>query len=172
MMTTLKPAFDFQQTRRAFLGRASMGLGSVALASLLKPDLLGIEPGLSGFPNAPAKVKRVIFLCMAGGPAHLELHCIVDNLATHGTEAVEEFLDAHHRVFLHRTPTHASWLNQIEMWFSILTRQLLDTAEFAHTSDLATAILDYIDQYNNRAKPFKWTHKPTNNSPKTYARDH
>lgn len=93
-------------------------------------------------------------------PAHLELHCIVDNLATHSTAAVEEFLDAHHRVFLHRTPTHASWLNQIEMWFSILTRQLLDTAEFAHTSDLATAILDYIDDYNNRAKPFKWTYHP------------
>ena len=93
-------------------------------------------------------------------PAHLELHCIVDNLATHSTAAVEEFLDAHHRVFLHRTPTHASWLNQIEMWFSILTRQLLHTAEFAHTSDLAGAILDYIDDYNNRAKPFKWTYCP------------
>ena len=93
-------------------------------------------------------------------PAHLELHCIVDNLATHSTRAVEEFLDTHHRIFLHRTPTHASWLNQIEMWFSILTRQLLHTAEFAHTSDLAGAILDYIDDYNNRAKPFKWTYHP------------
>ena len=93
-------------------------------------------------------------------PAHLELHCIVDNLATHSTRAVEEFLDDHHRVFLHRTPTHASWLNQIEMWFSILTRQLLHTAEFAHTSDLASAILDYIDDYNNRAQPFKWTYHP------------
>jgi transposase len=93
-------------------------------------------------------------------PAHLELHCIVDNLATHSTAAVEAFLDDHHRVFLHRTPTHASWLNQIEMWFSILTRQLLHTAEFAHTSDLAAAILDYIDDYNNRAKPFKWTYHP------------
>ncbi len=107
-------------------------------------------------------------------PAHLELHCIVDNLATHGTKAVEEFLDDHHRVFLHRTPTHASWLNQIEMWFSILTRQLLDTAEFNHTSDLAGAILDYIDDYNNQAKPFKWTYQATNptNSNITYARDH
>lgn len=93
-------------------------------------------------------------------PAHLELHCIVDNLATHGTPAVEEFLDNHHRVFLHRTPTHASWLNQIETWFSILTRQLLDTAEFNHTTDLAGAVLDYIDDYNNRAKPFKWTYHP------------
>ena len=106
-------------------------------------------------------------------PAHLELHCIVDNLKTHSTKAVEEFLDEHHRVFLHRTPTHASWLNQIETWFSILTRQLLHTAEFAHTSDLAGAILDYIDDYNNRAKPFKWTYDhPTPDSQQTYARDH
>ena len=104
-------------------------------------------------------------------PAHQELHCIVDNLATHSTAAVEAFLD-HHRVFLHRTPTHASWLNQIEMWFSILTRQLLDTAEFAHTSDLATAILDHIDDYNNRAKPLNWTYQATNNSHITSARDH
>ena len=105
-------------------------------------------------------------------PAHLELHCIVDNLATHGTPAVEKFLDDHHRVFLHRTPTHASWLNQIETWFSILTRQLLDTAEFSHTSDLAGAILDYIDDYNNRAQPFKWTYQATHNSHTTYAREH
>jgi transposase len=93
-------------------------------------------------------------------PAHLELHCIVDNLSAHGTPAVEEFLDNHHRVFLHRTPTHASWLNQIEMWFSILTRQLLNTAEFADTSDLAGAILDYIADYNTTAEPFNWTYQP------------
>ena len=67
------PEFDLLQTRRAFLGRSSMGLGSMALASMLKPNLFGIQPGAAGFPNAPATVKRIIFLCMAGGPAHLEL---------------------------------------------------------------------------------------------------
>ena len=46
-------------------------------------------------------------------PAHLELHVVVDNLSAHGTKAVESFLDDHERVFIHRTPTHASWLNQI-----------------------------------------------------------
>ena len=61
------------QSRRAFLGRASMGLGSAALASLIKPDLFAAKSGISGFPNHPPKIKRVIFLCMAGGPAHLEL---------------------------------------------------------------------------------------------------
>jgi len=109
-------------------------------------------------------------------PAHLELHCIVDNLASHGTPDVQAWLDDHHRVFLHRTPTHASWLNQIEMWFSILTRQLLHTAEFADTSDLATAIIDYVDDYNTRAKPFNWTWNAKTPSPAhshvTSARDH
>ena len=60
-------------TRRAFLGRASMGLGPIALASLLKSDLPGVQPAVDGFPNAPSTVNRIIFLCMAGGPAHLEL---------------------------------------------------------------------------------------------------
>lgn len=108
-------------------------------------------------------------------PAHLELHCIVDNLASHGTPDVEAWLDEHHRVFLHRTPTHASWLNQIEMWFSILTRQLLTTAEFADTNDLAGAIIDYVNDYNTRAKPFNWTWNATTPSPNsnlTCARDH
>ena len=89
-MTILKPAFDPQLSRRAFLGRASMGLGSVALASLLKPDLLGIQPGVSGFPNAPAKIKRVIFLCMAGGPAHLELLDYKPELAKRSGEPMPE----------------------------------------------------------------------------------
>ena len=86
----LNPAFNLKQTRRAFLGRASMGLGSVALASLLKPDLLGIQPGVSGFPNAPARVKRVIFLCMAGGPAHLELLDYKPELAKRSGEPMPE----------------------------------------------------------------------------------
>lgn len=67
-----------------------MGLGSVALASLLKPDLLGIQPGVSGFPNAPARVKRVIFLCMAGGPAHLELLDYKPELAKRSGEPMPE----------------------------------------------------------------------------------
>ena len=110
-------------------------------------------------------------------PAHLELHCIVDNLASHGTPGVEAFLDTHHRVFLHRTPKHSSWLNQIEMWFSILTRQLLHTAEFADTNDLAGAIIDYVNDYNTRAKPFTWTWNAKNQTTSpdshiTCARDH
>jgi transposase len=89
-------------------------------------------------------------------PEGFEMHCVVDNLSAHGTPGVEAFLDDHPRVFLHRTPTHASWLNQVECWFSILTRQLLDTAEFESTTDMATTILEYVVEYNKTAKKFKW----------------
>ena len=60
----------------------------------------------------------------------------------------------------------------VALFAAFETRQLLDTAEFSHTSDLAGAILDYIDDYNNRAQPFKWTYQATHNSHTTYAREH
>ncbi len=85
-----KPEIDHLHTRRAFLGRASMGLGSMALASLMRRSLPGIQPGTSGFPNGPAKVKRVIFLCMAGGPAHLELLDYKPELAKRSGEPMPE----------------------------------------------------------------------------------
>lgn len=109
-------------------------------------------------------------------PAGLEMHCVVDNLSAHGTPAVESFLEDHPRVFLHRTPTHASWLNQVESWFSILTRQLLDTAEFDSTTDMATAIVEYVAEYNKTAKKFNWKYdhaaRQRRDSNITSARDH
>ncbi|MDE0126971.1 MAG: DUF1501 domain-containing protein [Bryobacterales bacterium] len=87
-----KPRFNLFETRRAFLGQASMGLGSAALASLLKPSLLGVQPGIGGFPNGQGRVKRIIFLCMAGGPAHLELLDHKPELAKrHGEPMPESF---------------------------------------------------------------------------------
>jgi transposase len=91
-------------------------------------------------------------------PLGLELHCIVDNLSTHFTAKVEEFLDAHPRIFLHNTPTHASWLNQVELFFSILERRLLRHGEFSSVDDLADRIIAFINDYNRRARPFRWTY--------------
>ena len=78
----------------------------------------------------------------------------------HGTKAVEDFLDQprHHHVFLHRTPTHASWLNQVELFFSILQRRLIRYGEFDSIDDLATKVIAFINDYNKRAKPFRWTY--------------
>jgi len=68
--------------------------------------------------------------------------------------------DPTHRIVFHYTPKHSSWLNQIEIWFSILVRKLLKRGNFASTIELKHRILDFIDYFNRTmAKPFKWTYK-------------
>jgi len=86
----MQSAVDRVLNRRAFLGRASMGLGGLGLAQLFRPDLFAAASGVSGYPNRPAKVKRVIFLCMAGGPAHLELFDYKPELARRDGEPMPE----------------------------------------------------------------------------------
>jgi transposase len=68
--------------------------------------------------------------------------------------------DPCHRIVFHYTPKHSSWLNQIEIWFSILVRKLLKRASFCNTNELKARLLDFIDYFNDTmAKPFKWTYK-------------
>ncbi|MBW4636591.1 MAG: transposase [Iphinoe sp. HA4291-MV1] len=68
--------------------------------------------------------------------------------------------DPTHRIVFHYTPKHCSWLNQIEIWFSILVRKLLRRASFVSKDDLRNRILNFIDYFNQTmAKPFKWTYK-------------
>ncbi len=95
---------------------------------------------------------------VAQTPAGLDLHCIVDNLKTHSTELVEQFLEQHPHVHLHFTPTHASWLNQVELFFSILERRLLRRGEFGSVDELADRVIAFIKDYNRRAAPFRWTY--------------
>lgn len=92
-------------------------------------------------------------------PKRKQLHVIVDNLSTHKGDPVDHWLRRHRRVHLHFTPTHASWLNQIELWFSILSRRLLRRGIFTSTEDLVNQIMHFIQQYNRTAKPFAWTYQ-------------
>jgi len=91
-------------------------------------------------------------------PDGLDLHCIVDNLSAHSTDKVAAFLDEHPHVHLHFTPTHASWLNQVELFFSILERRLLRRGEFESVDHLADRIISFIKDYNRKAAPFRWTY--------------
>jgi transposase len=102
----------------------------------------------------------VDFLCdlVEQTPVGLDLHCIVDNLSAHSTAKVADFLVANPHVHLHYTPTHASWLNQVELFFSILERRLLRRGEFDSVEHLAERVIAFIKDYNRRAAPFRWTY--------------
>ena len=83
---------------------------------------------------------------------------VTDNLSTRGTEEAQQWLQAHPRWSFQFTPTHASWLNQIEIFFSILVRRLLKHGIFTSEDDLAQQMLAFIETYNQTAKPFAWTY--------------
>jgi transposase len=86
-----------------------------------------------------------------------ELHVILDNLNTHKRN--EYWLKKHPKVHFHFTPTSASWLNQVEIWFSILQSQSLSGASFTSLEQLKEHIDAFINVYNDKAQPFSWTKK-------------
>lgn len=83
---------------------------------------------------------------------------VSDNLSTRGTQEVTDWLAEHPRWSFQFTPTHASWLNQVEIFFSIVYRRLLKHGAFTSEQDLAEQMLAFIETYNQTAKPFKWTY--------------
>jgi transposase len=89
-----------------------------------------------------------------------ELHVVVDNLSTHKHPAVRAWLERHPRVRLHFTPTSGSWLNLVEAFFSIITRQALRRGNFPTVADLIAAIERFIAAWNDRCRPFTWTKDP------------
>ena len=86
----------------------------------------------------------------------LDLHVLVDNWNTHQPKH-DRWRARHPNVHFHYTPTHASWLNQIECWFSLLSRQALQGASFTSVAQLRQAIDQFVASYNETATPFEWT---------------
>jgi transposase len=87
----------------------------------------------------------------------VQLHVVCDNYATHSHPAVKAWLAKHPRITMHFTPTSASWMNMVEIFFGIITRQAIRRGTFTSVPDLVGAIRIFIDAYNDRCEPFTWT---------------
>jgi transposase len=89
-------------------------------------------------------------------PRGTEIHVIADNLSAHKTKRVKEFLERHPSLHLHFTPTYSSWLNQVELWFAKIERDVIARGMFTSVPDLKRKLMRYIRQYNATAKPVRW----------------
>jgi transposase len=87
-----------------------------------------------------------------------DLHVIADNGSSHTSKKTKAWVARQKRLHLHFTPTHASWLNQIEIWFGILSRKVVRRGIFASRQDLIDRLMAFIRSYNETAKPFQWTY--------------
>ncbi len=93
----------------------------------------------------------------ANVPPDLEIHLVVDNYATHKHPKIKRWLAAHPRYQVHYTPTYASWLNQVEIWFNIITQRAIRRGTFRSVKALISKIEQYVSQYNRTSHPFIWT---------------
>jgi transposase len=99
-----------------------------------------------------AFLKEVVSLC----PGNKQIHIILDNLSAHKTTVVREFLVQNSRIHFHFTPTYSSWLNQVELWFAKIERDVIARGIFTSISDLARKLRRYTNAYSANARPFQW----------------
>ncbi len=90
-------------------------------------------------------------------PTHLDVHLILDNYATHKHAAIKRWLVPRPRYHVHFTPTYASWLNQVERWFSVITQRTIRRGSFTSVKQLVARVDQFVASYNSNARPFVWT---------------
>ena len=104
-----------------------------------------------------AEFKKFLVRIDKAVPAGLDVHLVCDNLATHKTAAIQDWLARHPRFCLHFTPTGSSWINQVERWFGYLTDQKIRRGAHKSVQALEADIRDWIENWNQNPRPFTWT---------------
>jgi putative transposase len=90
-------------------------------------------------------------------PPDLGIHLVVDNYSTHKHPKVKRWFAVHPRYQIHYTPTYASWLNQVEIWFNLITQRAIRRGTFKSVKELIAKIEQFVDHYNRHSHPFVWT---------------
>jgi transposase len=135
--------------------------GTLSLYAALEVGTGHVE-GMTAARHTSAEFVRFLERLVATQPKRREIqpaiHVIVDNLSAHKTKAVTAWLDAHPRVTMHYTPTYSSWLNQVELWFAKIERDMIARGIFTSTADLRRKLMQYIRQHNKTCQPIQWAY--------------
>jgi transposase len=135
--------------------------GTLSLYAALNVATGEVE-GMTATRHTSAAFLRFLDRVIATQAPRREIHLIADNLSAHKTKAVADWLALHPRVTLHYTPTYSSWLNQVELWFAKIERDLIARGIFTSTTDLRRKLMQYIRLHNKTCQPIRWAY----NNPK------
>ena len=116
----------------------------------------GEVPGKTATRHPSAEFVAFLSDSVAHPPKGKAIHVIADNLSAHKSQQVDAFLCAQPNVHLHFTPTYSSWLNQVELWFAKIERDVIARAVFPSVANLKRKLMRYIRYYNKQPKPVKW----------------
>lgn len=131
--------------------------GTLSLYAALEVGTGRVE-GMTASRHTSAEFVRFLDRLVATQSARREIHLIADNFSAHKTKAVGAWLEAHPRVHLHFTPTYSSWLNQVELWFAKIERDMIARGIFTSTADLRRKLMQYIRQHNKTCQPIQWAY--------------
>jgi len=115
--------------------------------------------GKTASRHTSAELVAFLEEIVAHHPTGRDIHVILDNVSSHKSKKVASFLEENPTVHFHFTPTYSSWLNQVELWFSKIARDLLHRGIFTSVKDLDRKIMKYVRSYNESPRPVKWRHK-------------
>lgn len=131
--------------------------GTLSLYAALDVQTGHVE-GMTAERHTSAEFLRFLDRLVSTQPKRRAIHIIADNLSAHKTKAVTAWLSTHPRVTIHYTPTYSSWLNQIELWFAKIERDMIARGIFTSTADLRRKLMHYIRLHNKTCKPIQWSY--------------